>query len=489
MIFRVAKWRFLALVLALVAVFGFEVWGIATPSMWADEVATVAASSRSLGHLWAMVQNIDAVHGTYYLFMHFWGGAFGFSPFALRLPSALGITAAVLLTYCVALRLFGTRVAWYALVLAAVLPRMTWAATEARSYAIDALVGVGLTLLLLRATDEGMGVGRMRLRWLAYGVLLALGIHLFVFVLLLALSHGIWLLLRRREAMRGWLVSFAAAGLASSGVLWLVDAQKSQVGWLPPVSAATVSEVFEGQFFLSSPVLAYICTGLLIAVVFGAKNLGFSAQKRSSTLLLALTAALPPALILAYSLATKSIYDSRYFTFAAPMVAILLALALSSLFSAPLSGLSLALVVALSLPTYLQLRQPHAKDSNWAEIARQVALVNQPNTGILYADYARRSPSLSRIHIAYPSSFVGLKDFTLQTPFTQSHGLYDIRVTPEASVGKWRTCGRIIVVATDLEGIRTAHLKDLLRAKGFSQTQRHDIPGDHILVFEQQRKQ
>ena len=40
--------------------------GAARPSFWYDEAATISASySRSLGQLWQMLGNVDAVHGLF----------------------------------------------------------------------------------------------------------------------------------------------------------------------------------------------------------------------------------------------------------------------------------------------------------------------------------------------------------------------------------------------------------------------------------------
>src|SRR5215217_3121713 len=47
--------------------------GAGRPSFWYDEAATISASySRSLGQLWQMLGNVDAVHGLYYVLMHGW---------------------------------------------------------------------------------------------------------------------------------------------------------------------------------------------------------------------------------------------------------------------------------------------------------------------------------------------------------------------------------------------------------------------------------
>ena len=70
--------------------------GAARPSLWFDEAATISASTRTVGELWRMVANIDAVHGLYYLLMHGWFAVFPATEFAARLSSsvAAGVAAA-----------------------------------------------------------------------------------------------------------------------------------------------------------------------------------------------------------------------------------------------------------------------------------------------------------------------------------------------------------------------------------------------------------
>ena len=47
---------------------------IGVPQLWRDELASWSAASRTLPQLWAMVHNIDAVLGVYYLGLHLRGG-------------------------------------------------------------------------------------------------------------------------------------------------------------------------------------------------------------------------------------------------------------------------------------------------------------------------------------------------------------------------------------------------------------------------------
>jgi mannosyltransferase len=61
------------------------------PSFWGDEAASVMSAQRSLPSQFAMLQNVDAVHGVYYLLLHFWIEAFGASEISVRFPSAIAV--------------------------------------------------------------------------------------------------------------------------------------------------------------------------------------------------------------------------------------------------------------------------------------------------------------------------------------------------------------------------------------------------------------
>ncbi len=71
-------------------------WGIATPSYWRDESATLSAVDRSLPQLVRMLGRLDAVHGFYYLLMWPVAHFIGTREFETRLPSAVAMAAAAL---------------------------------------------------------------------------------------------------------------------------------------------------------------------------------------------------------------------------------------------------------------------------------------------------------------------------------------------------------------------------------------------------------
>jgi hypothetical protein len=138
------------------------------PSYWGDEVATVVSANRPIGTLIAELHSIDAVHGLYYLGMHFWIGVFGPSELSTRAPSAIAIGVLAAGTVVLGARLAGLRFGLLAGVVCAILPRTTFLATEARSYAIGTAIAVWVTVFfvgLLRRRDTGLRP------WLVLGVL------------------------------------------------------------------------------------------------------------------------------------------------------------------------------------------------------------------------------------------------------------------------------------------------------------------------------
>ena len=141
---------------------------INVPILWRDELATWSAASRTPPQLWAMVHNVDAVLGLYYLGLHLWMAAFGDSAAALRLPSALAMTGAAAVVALTGRRLGGTRVGLISGLIFAVIPSVSRYAQEARPYAFATLFAALATLLLLRAMERPTW-----LRWGCYALALA----------------------------------------------------------------------------------------------------------------------------------------------------------------------------------------------------------------------------------------------------------------------------------------------------------------------------
>jgi mannosyltransferase len=141
---------------------------INVPILWRDELATWSAASRTLPQLWAMVHNVDAVLGLYYLGIHLWMALFGESATAMRLPSVLAMTGAAAVVALTGKRLGGTRVGLISGLIFAVIPSVARYAQEARPYAFATLFAALATLLLLRAMEQPSW-----LRWGCYSLAVA----------------------------------------------------------------------------------------------------------------------------------------------------------------------------------------------------------------------------------------------------------------------------------------------------------------------------
>lgn len=160
------RWLAWAVPTAVTAALGL--YQINGPILWRDELATWSAASRTPPQLWAMVHNVDAVLGLYYLGLHLWMAAFGDSAAALRLPSALAMTGAAAVVALTGRRLGGTRVGLISGLIFAVIPSVSRYAQEARPYAFATLFAALATLLLLRAMERPSW-----LRWGCYALALA----------------------------------------------------------------------------------------------------------------------------------------------------------------------------------------------------------------------------------------------------------------------------------------------------------------------------
>jgi mannosyltransferase len=170
---------------------------IGAPQMWQDELVTVSVANRSLSQIFDLLGRVDAVHGAYYLLMHFWVTLFGDSSTAMRVPAALAMVGAAACTSLIGQRLFGRYAGFAAGATFALVPSMSRYAQEARSNAFVVLFAALSTLLLLRAIERPSW-----LRWLGYSLTLGALAYLNTVSLAVITGQGIGLLIltwRTRE--------------------------------------------------------------------------------------------------------------------------------------------------------------------------------------------------------------------------------------------------------------------------------------------------
>ncbi len=447
------------LIVALLAV-AVSLGGAGRPSFWYDEAATISASySRSLGQLWRMLANVDAVHGLYYLLMHGWFQLFPPTEFWSRAPSGLAVGAAAAGVVVLG-REFSSRTAAVASgVFCAILPRTTWAGIEARPYALSMMAAVWLTVLFVRAArrDDAW-------RWLSYGIALAMSIVLDAYLVFLVLAHLVFIGLFRRS--RTVLVRFAVTSAVAVGVLTpflvAVAGQAHQIRWITPIGRRTIEDVAVQQYFERSPPFA-----VLSALVIGAAIVlwvGRSAQlaeaDRQLLVLAVAWLAIPTALIVTWSALAHPVYTPRYLTFTAPAMALILGVGVAAVAARPWMAAALVgLFAAAAAPNYvLAQRSPYAKyGMDYSQVADLITAKAGPGDCLLVNDTVTFMPAPMRpLMAARPDAYRKLIDLTLWQRATDRNDVFDTNLIPEVVAQPLSHCG-VVWVITKADGSRPAH--------------------------------
>lgn len=426
------------------------------PSFWGDEAASVMSAERSLPSLFRMLGHVDAVHGTYYLFLHYWIGLFGASELSTRLPSALAIGVAAAGTVVLTRILVNARVAVIAGLVFSVLPRVTYMGGEARSSALATAIAVWLTVLLVHLLRTSPESGRVRIGWWAgYAVLLAAGTYMFLDLVLLIPAHALAVVLsRRRKALAPWALATGAGLALAAPVLYWGAHERNQISFIGRRPQVSLLDAAVNQWF-GNPALAVLAWGLVIlavVVVFGTRR-GRRTRARAtrSVVAVALAWLLVPTVVL--FLGTRLItpmYSLRYLSFCAPAAAIVIAIGIASIRVRWAQFAAVLLIVGLAAPTYLYQRSDFAKDgagpvagSDLRQAAAVVQAGAHPGDAVVFDESVRpsRKPRLA-LHL-YPDAFRGLRDITLQRPFETRTGLWDTTVPLSEATGELTNTGTV----------------------------------------------
>jgi mannosyltransferase len=443
----------------LVAVFAVAVSaaGAARPSLWFDEAATISASTRPLPDLWRMLGNIDAVHGLYYLLMHGWFTVFPATEFWSRLSSSIAVGLAAAGVVVLARRLSTRSVAVTAGVVFALLPRVTWAGLETRSYALTMVTGVWLTVLCLVA------LRRDRPRWwLAYALMASGATLLNVFSILLLPVHAVVALVMTESKGTRWRWALAALAACTAAVpfLFFTQTQLFQVGWISPLGTRTVGMMLVDQYFDRSWAVA-VLSGLLIVV-------GLVAWRRAGwrpRQLVAITLAwilLPTAAVLVYSVVREPIYYPRYLSFTAPAMAVLLGSCIVAVCRSSRTATTIVLVVLAiaATPNYLAQRGPYAKEGmDYSQVADVITRHAAPGDCLVMDNSTAWKPGPIRpLLAARPAAFAKLHDYGRGPTGIDRNLLWDAHIAVWLWAGRMPGCPAIWTVSE-----RDEHVPDYER--------------------------
>ena len=358
------------------------------PVMWQDELATISVITRPTGAIFAMLQHVDAVHGAYYLTLHFWIQVFGTSPVSIRFPSALGMTAAAVCTALVGRRLFDRRAGIAAGLVFGLLPTVARYGQETRSYALVVMTAA-LSLLLLLRVLERPGIGR----WALYTLSLVMAGYFNLVSLSFLSGHALLLLMEyRRTRSKSLLGAFAASVAVAVAVLYPVlhygsSQSTRQISWIPRPTVPGLASIWPQIF--GSTTLAMV---LLVLAL-----LAWRQSARQPVLAVTALVVLPWMIVWTVSHGSVSYYLCKYLFFVLPAAALLAGAGLATLRLRYLVPATMALAVAVT-PGQRAMHEPlsHANylypDKLWFTprdyrgAADIVAKDYRPTDGIVYGE-------------------------------------------------------------------------------------------------------
>lgn len=430
--------------------------GIGIPSYWGDEAASVLTGERALPGLLSVLGQIDAVHGSYYLFLHFWMQLFGTSEVAVRLPSAIAIGLAASAIVVLGRQLLRARVGVVAGLIFAVLPVVTKMGSEARAYAMAMAAAVWLTVALIalvRRRDTHRGA------WVLYGLGLAASVYLFLYLALMVFVHLAVVLAMRTQPrqVRQWLRALLLAFVLALPVLTLGFLEREQISFLARRSYATVAAVLWDQWF-AGPVVAVpalLLIALAVAALIWRRHAPLAAGDRAATLILLSWLLVPTGLLLAVNAWIAPVYNQRYLAFCAPAVALLMALGVEALAAwgrTPRIRFAVTVVAVVALvatitPGYLAQRTAFAKDggSDLRQTAEAISANAAPGDAVVFDQQTKPSQSPRLAIDLYPQLFAGVDDIGLVTPLAQRSVLWD-EVAPVGQLAEQLLAHRVVWV-------------------------------------------
>lgn len=470
---RRADWLVIAVpALAALAVGGYRLGG---PSLWRDEAYTISAAQRPVGQMFAMLWHVDAVHGPYYLCMHFVVSLLGTSAVALRLPSLLGMVITAGFTAALGRRLARAAelpapalTGLVAGLLFAGAPQTTYYAQDARPYGPVVMFAVIATYLLVRAAAD-----RRWRWWTAYGAAIAMTGLFNLFALLLVAAHGVTLLLARGQArshrpaegdpvpqpadqpqaaLSRWLVVVAAAVAVLAPMIYFGYQQGHTLGWVSRPGLRTVARLvaaFAGSKHLIPLVAAIALCGVLA---------GWMSRRPGELTLAGVTLpwlVLPPLILISVSQVYPA-YVERYVAFCVPALALLCAAGLAWLVrlaaATPVgkrrpalawvpSAVALAALAVLLIGPQQAVMRPSARPDNLRAAAAVVSAHERPGDVIFYIP-----PRTRVLSIAYPGPFLHLRDLALARSPAASDSLVGTQAGPSALRSRFTGVRRVWIV-------------------------------------------
>lgn len=436
-------------VIAAISTTAISSVAMARPSFWSDEAATISGSTRTTGELLDLVHTLDAVHGLYYLLMGLWFDVVPATEVWARLPGLLAVGAAAAGLVVLVTQLSDRRTGLIAGLTLGLIPQITWAAIEARSYSFTVLIAIGMNIAFVGAVR-----GASRRRWFAYSILVIAGGLLFVYTVLLVPVHAImlWVLDTTRSTRIRFLAAAGSALVLLAPFVWVVSGQAGQVDWIADLGFPSPRDIVT-QSFDHSLLFALVTAGFILSAVVGGHEplrRWASNTHRRLWIFAAAWIVVPTALILAFSAVSEPIYLDKYLSFTAPGFAIALALSITNLTRHTLGVIVCICVIAsATVPTYVDQRAAHAKlGMDFSDVADLLDSEAQPGDCLLLDDTVTWKPGPIRAMTASrPDVFGALVDVGLGKRAVDIGKMWDQNLAPHRVRDRLAGCDVIWTVS------------------------------------------
>mgnify|MGYP001264856516 CR=1 FL=1 len=281
----------------------------------------------------------------YYWLLKGWTEVFGNTELGMRSMSIFFGAVTLIFAFGLVMRLFGRRAAYLSLLFMVLSPLFIRYGQEARMYTVLTSIILAATYLLVYAMEKA----KRRAVWVAYGVLLALGMLTQYFAALAWLAHWAWRALiikseggnfKQKFFTRDWIIAHAVAiGVFLPWLPWVIRQFADVQGngfWIPAVSSATVPDfltnflLFTNHDGAKSWLAAgfYAIFGVTIYLIIRILN-RIKGKEQQNYLLLVCMVVVPIVLLLALSMPPlRSAFIDRYLMAAIMFLPILIAVSI-----------------------------------------------------------------------------------------------------------------------------------------------------------------
>ena len=297
--------------------------GLGAKSLWFDEAYDAVHATGTWSDVLSSALGHEASQAAYLILLKQWLSFVPDDEWWLRLPSVLFTAIAVGVLVMLGTALLGRRAGVIAGLLLAVNGFMVTWSQQARTYALVVLAVVVSTYLLVRALEPGAGRGR----WVVYGAVAALSLYAHFFAAFVIAAQAVAALIARpRPRTEHLLVAGTIVGVGALPALWFAAARDvGQISWIVPLSLGGVKGAVEEASGRNVLLIGLAAAGCALLLWRPPANV-----TRATRALLVCWAALPFVLTVAVSV-VKPILLGRYLIVATPALALLGAVAITSI--------------------------------------------------------------------------------------------------------------------------------------------------------------